>query len=103
MATNKLQTANLPNNMGTSVNLASYTSTFYTFPTDGYVMVNAGAASTSKAIVRIYPANESTNISIGGWNTGNYPSWATFVRKGMKAKVATLENQGTIYFYPLIY
>lgn len=84
-----------------AVNLASYTNSNYTFPTDGYVVAGCGASSTAKSIVRIYDRTAGTNFVIGGWGNGTFMTHALFVKKGMQARVVTLENSGTAYFYSL--
>ena len=87
------------NGFVSSVDLSSYTSTNYTFQTDGYLAVSCGASSTAKAIVRVYDRTAGTSFVIGGWGNGTFMSHALFVKKGMQARVLTLEAGGTVYFH----
>ena len=90
------------NHLGAQVDLSAYTTTQYTFPTDGFLTANCLAVAQAKAIVRIYGASgESPSVSLGGWGNGGYPVWTTFVKAGMKCQVATLESNGKIVFFPL--
>ena len=90
------------NNIGTGINLASYTSTYYTCPSDGFLACTCASTPSAKAIARIYGAAGETNFAqIGGWSNGTYATWTTLVRKGMRVKVVTLENSGGVIFYPL--
>lgn len=91
------------NNIGTRVNLASYTSTYYTCPSDGFLSCICSSSPSSKAIAQIFGAVGETDFAqIGGWSDGTYGTWTTFVRKGMRVKVITLANSGGVYFYPLV-
>ena len=85
----------------TYVDLSSYTSTWYTFPTDGYITASCGSASNSIAVGRVGGSSLNVTFSIGGYGNGTYGSWTTFVRAGMKAQAVRLENGGTFFFRPL--
>lgn len=85
----------------TYVDLASYTSTWYTFPSDGYLTASCGSSSNSIAIGRVGGSSLNATFSFGGYGNGTYGSWTTFVRAGMKAQAVRLENSGTLYFRPL--
>lgn len=90
------------NGFASTVNLASYTSSNYTFPSDGYVVASCGSASNSKAVVQIYDRTANMNFTIGGWGNGTYMAHAMFVKKGMQARAVTIENNGVAYFCPLV-
>ena len=85
--------------LGTSVSL---TTNWYTFPCDGYVVLNMLNSSGDKIYVLI-TGSSGENFPIGDHNSANYPGVALFVRKGLRAKVTIKEgNTGTAVFYPLI-
>ena len=86
---------------GTVVDLASYTSTKYVCVSDGFVVASCGARGDAKAIARVYDSTESNNFNIGGWGNNTYATFSCFVKKGMKLQAVTIENSGTIKFYPL--
>ena len=89
------------NENGSLVNLLSYTTSLYTFPSDGYVILDASQATGNKLLTRIYSSNGGlfnfgSYQTSGGWN-------ALFVKKGMKVQVS--QNVGTnnyANFMPLI-
>lgn len=85
------------------VDLSSYTTTsnVYTCPCDGYVVANAGSASNSKSIIRIYNPSMSQYFTVGGWSNTTYQVVPCFVKKGSKLQTMTLENGGNARFYPL--
>lgn len=85
----------------TYVDLASYTSTWYTFPTDGYLTASCGSASNAIAVGRVGGSSLNATLIIGGYGNSTYGSWSCFVRAGMKAQAVRLENGGTLYFRPL--
>ena len=77
---------------GTSVDISSYTSAFYTAPSDGYVNVD------SNSVARIHPSDatdvsssDRINLSSGG------SVFSVFVRKGAKL----LAVSGSVYFRPI--
>lgn len=80
--------ANVPNDIGTTVDLESYSgSTFYTFPADGYI---SGATNST---CHLYGSTENSNyISVAAGNS------VIFVRKGMRVNTVT----GTFKFRPLV-
>lgn len=86
---------------GTVVDLSSYTSTKYVCVSDGFVVASCGARGDAKAIARVYDSTESNNFNIGGWGNNTYATFSCFVKKGMKLQAVTIENSGTIKFYPL--
>ena len=100
MAVSTIKTDNRAN-LGTAISLASYTSQDYVVPSDGYVVANCGSASNSKAIARVYAKDNTNNINVGGWGNGTYGVWSVFVRRGMRVRVITLENNGYVTFVPL--
>lgn len=89
------------NENGSLVNLLSYTTSLYIFPSDGYVILDASQAVGNKLLTRIYSSNGGvfnfgSYQTSGGWN-------ALFVKKGMKVLVS--QNVGTnnyANFMPLI-
>ncbi len=87
---------------GSAVDLSSYTSSYYTFPCDGFVICSCASSSNAKAIGRLYDSDStSPYVPIGGWGNGTYASWSCFVKKGMRFQTITLESSGTITFIPL--
>ena len=90
------------NNFGSGVIVDSYTTSYYTIPSDGYVIAQCSANPNSKAEVRVYGADGETNyIELGGWGNSTYATYLTFVRKGMRIKVTTVENGGHVIYVPL--
>ena len=85
---------------GSRVTLDSYTSSQYTFPSDGYVALALGAAGNANASVSIYDSSGAYMGEIGGLSNNAYTSQMTFVRKGMKARVSSISNSGHVYFAP---
>ena len=100
MAVSKIKTDNRAN-LATGIDISGYKAQDYVVPKDGYVTASCGSASTSKAIARIYAKDSSNNFSIGGWGNGTYGAWATFVKRGMRVRAVTVENNGYIAFIPL--
>lgn len=90
------------NNFSTAIDITSYTSTRYIFPSDGYLQVSAGMAGNTRAGVQVYSADDVASFTIGGYSNSTYPAWSTYVRKGMKAKTVYAQNGGKILFYPLV-
>ena len=90
-------------NTGTSsrVALDSYTSSDYTFPSDGYLNITCGAAANAQASVSLKDSAGTYVGEIGGLGNSGYPSWMCFVKKGMKARVSGIANSGHIWFMPL--
>ncbi len=91
------------NNFGAGVIVDSYTTSYYTIPSDGYVIAQCSANPNSKAEVRVYGADGETNyIELGGWGNSTYATYLTFVRKGMRIKVTNVENSGHVIYVPLV-
>lgn len=86
---------------GSQVVLDSYTSNDYTFQSDGFLNVTMGAAATARASVTLKDKNGTAIGEMGALSNGDYPSYLTFVKKGMKVRVSGLANSGHVYFYPL--
>lgn len=84
------------NEFGTPVNIAEYTATDFTAPSDGYVYITAAQSST--VTVQI---NGALNLSMVGTDT-NGGTNNCFIRKGMTIRV--ISTTGTIVagFIPLI-
>lgn len=86
---------------GTAVTLDSYTSDYYTFPSDGYLAATCGSSSNAQASASLRDANGTAITELGGLSNGTWATWVVFVRKGMKVKVSGIANNGHVYFYPL--
>lgn len=89
------------NKKGTTVNLSNST-TDYTFPSDGYLIVSASSTANAVAIVDLRDSTSSYIGTIGGQGNSNYPSWVTFVRAGMIVRPRTVSNSGYVAFVPLV-
>lgn len=89
------------NKKGTTVNLSNST-TDYTFPSDGYLIVSASSTGNAVAIVDLRDSTSSYIGTVGGQGNSNYPSWATFVRAGMIVRIRTVSNSGYVAFVPLV-
>lgn len=87
---------------GTTVSLDSYTSADYTFPSDGYLVATCESSSSAKAIVQIKDSGGYNFAKLGGWSNSTYASYSCYVKKGMKARVITLENNGHVTFEPFL-
>lgn len=89
------------NKKGTTVNLSNST-TDYTFPSDGYLIVSTSSTANAVAIVDLRDSTSSYIGTVGGQGNSNYPSWATFVRAGMIVRIRTVSNSGYVAFVPLV-
>lgn len=85
---------------GSRVTLDSYSSSDYTFPSDGYLFCTCGANQNAQASVSLKDASGTYLSELGGLNAGSWATWAIFVKKGMKCR-ATVANDGHVYFAPL--
>lgn len=104
MATSKIKGGEHNTNIESQINLNSYTSFSnpYVFPSDGYVVVYASSSTSSSAYAKIMGETDSGYvITIGAYGGNSYPSFATFVRKGMRCYVANISNNGQVVFHPL--
>lgn len=81
---------------GTSVDLTSYTSSYYTFPSDGYLKAYTGGASTDRIVVKV---GSFGNILIARGTDNSVNS--LFVRKGMQAKIDSSNGSVALEFIPL--
>ena len=81
---------------GTTVNLTSYTSAYYTFPSDGYLKVYTGGTSTDRVVVNV---GSFGNILIARGTDNSVNS--LFVRKGMQAKIESSNGSVALEFIPL--
>lgn len=86
---------------GTAVALDSYTSSDYTFPSDGYLCVAMGETATARASISLYDANRNYIGEMGAISNGDYPSYLVFVKKGMKVRVSGVANNGHVNYYPI--
>lgn len=98
---NNLAERTIANVRGTPVALDSYTTSDYTFPSDGYVCCAMGATATAKASISLYDANRNYIGEMGAVSNGDYPSYLAFVKKGMKVRVSGIANSGHINYYPI--
>lgn len=97
------------NHHGTTVNITSYTSTFYTAPSDGYLMLYASPTSSSSAaiVAQIIGSGSGNPIyqtanSVAN-NSESYQS--TYIRKGMKIKIylnINPDSSNQAKFVPLV-
>lgn len=101
MATSTIIENGKANNLGSVINLNSYTSDFYTFPSDGYIRLDASGGASQTARVDIYGSTNSTPFRIGVNGGNSYPVIATYVRKGMRCKVVSVTNGGIVTFFPI--
>lgn len=85
---------------GSRVTLDSYTSTDYTFPSDGYLFCTCGANQNAQASVALKDANGTYLSEMGGLNSGTWATWVLYVTKGMRCRV-TVANDGHVYFSPM--
>lgn len=84
------------NDLGTAVDISSYTSDKYTAPSDGYLDIVTLAGTT--ALVYVYGSTNDTNIiSI---DLAASESNATYIRKGMRVLVANVTGAPLIRFIP---
>ena len=89
------------NDVVTAVSLVSYTSDFYTFPSDGYLMLSVpNSGSGIKIILR---GSSNTDLGVAPELTYSTAPLQTliFVKKGMKMQVVTAAGDGYVGFYPL--
>ena len=93
------------NNIDTATNIASYTNTPYTAPSDGYLYVHSGTLAGSIIKFAILGAtNDNSAISFLVTPVQNLgSSTAVFVRKGMRIKILEISSDGAgAYFKPLV-
>ena len=87
------------------VDISSYNSNSnkYTIPSDGYLSLNSGQNASGGASIVLYDSAEHyDNVAMSLNASGTYTGTGLFVRKGMKAKVATLPTGFYASFLPLI-
>ena len=94
------------NNFNESVvNITSYDtdSNKYVCPCDGYAYMYMGSTNGSGGFIYIYGATGTNRIQIGMSvaPTGTYPSFCTFVKKGMRLQTHDIVGGGKAYFRPL--
>jgi hypothetical protein len=88
------------NNIGTTVDISSYSSSFYEFPTDGYVIFR-WYTSDAVGYTEIYGNNEGNSVGLGR-NGGTEGMLPLFVKKGMKAKSTNMNNaKNECFFKPI--
>ncbi len=91
------------NKKGTTVNLNSYTSTMYTFPSDGYITCVGNYGIEATAMAEVYDSTGNNRLFyLGDSKQGSYSVYTTFVRKGMKCTHVSISDNGNVYFIPLI-
>lgn len=101
MATSTIIENGKANDLGSVINISSYTSNFYTFPSDGYIRADASGGASQTARADIYGRTNSTPFRIGVSGGNSYPVITTYVRKGMRCKVVSVTNGGTVTFFPI--
>lgn len=77
------------NKFGTRVNISSYTSNFYVFPSDGYLELQADDSSGAFTAY-IYGSNATNTANPSFYHSamaGTFTHNSLFVRKGMKVIV----------------
>lgn len=85
--------------VGTHVDIKSYTSDYYTFPSDGYLRMYGGTDSGQSISAALY---DSEKNYISPLNCTQYNSNTVYVRKGMKYKTGgTATAQSIAMFVPL--
>ena len=90
--------ANLSKNkLEGAVDISSYTSTFYTCPSDGYAYAQDNNNNTT-IYIQIWSSDELNYTQI---IVANGACQSVFVRKGMKLKVTMVGGTGRTRFYPL--
>lgn len=89
------------NNLGSPISLDNYTSSsnIYTFPSDGYVLINESGANTRTGIHLMGASGTGFDIEMGYDSTTQYTQRnPVYVRKGMKCY--TIGQSGRAVFYP---
>jgi hypothetical protein len=97
-AISSLNTSLSQNNLDSSLNITSYTSTPYVFPKDGYVDLHCPDGTSSSLAVRIFGANDTYLYQA---LNGTYQYRLFFVRKGMKLLVTQKSGNAQALFYGL--
>lgn len=86
------------NALGAGIDLKEYASTYYTFPSDGYVCVLLGYEANQYVYADIVGSSGSTlNIHLSTGADGHYgnTSLPVFVRSGMKFKISMKSDGAT--------
>ena len=86
------------NNLGTGVNLSSYTTTYYECPYDGYLQVTGG--SSGDTLIRIYSKDNNNEVPVRAKGDGS-TIITVFVRKGMRLSRFSASGGGGASFFPL--
>lgn len=97
-AINELNTKIAKNVLGAGIDLKEYTSTYYTFPSDGYVCVLLGYDANQYVYADIVGSSGSTlNIHLSTGADGHFGNTAlpVFVRSGMKFKISMKSDGAT--------
>lgn len=89
------------NNLGTVVNITSYTTTKYVAPSDGYLQLSATASTDTKMKATIYGADETNGFALSVTYNQINSFNSVYVKKGMKIAITTNENNGIAYFVPI--
>ena len=94
----EIDSALTANTFGSSINITSYTSTAYTFPSDGYLQLRNGETVNDTIIALI---NNALSISAKTHEANRNEYNALFVKKGMTCKINTnTGSRGTAFFFP---
>lgn len=94
------------NNLGTGVDISSYTNNDNKFhvPCDGYIQLGSESLTSGSIRVIIYGADNDNSKRLYEYMniTGTYQMSTTFVRKGMYCKVQSIATGAIVAFIPLI-
>lgn len=89
------------NNLGTSVNITSYTTTKYVAPSDGYLQLTATSSTNTRIRATVYGADEANGFGLSVTYNQTNSFNCVFIKKGMKIAITINENSGVAYFVPL--
>ena len=95
------------NSFGNFVNITSYNSASnrYVCPCDGYAYIQENSTNNDGGTIKIYSGDgTNTYMVIGIYQvvTGSYPSFSTYVKKGMQLETYHMVGNAIAYFVPLV-
>lgn len=94
------------NGLKSGVDLSGYTSSFYEFPEDGYLMYSGGANVGTGSCIRLSGPEKNYSGAMRLFCitpvNGQGSCVATFVRKGMSLRVESCTGGAYIYYRELI-
>lgn len=101
-AVNEVKSDIVANKFGTRVNIISYTSAPYTFPSDGYVYFQTSTTAGNRVKASIYGATNDSNSFVFDSQQDRASYVSLFVRKGMRIKIDITTGSGySAEFIPL--